>query len=921
MPAPLRTELGIAMKTDLSRSTFDAAKRFSSVRLQQGRMQLDADWNEQIDILAHHDKLTLTDMIGPAGGPLDSAGFGIAGAVADLDPREAARPANQPVPTLAAGDFLITGGTYYASGLLAQNPAITSYLGQEDFPDPPALTTPGVYLAYLDVWDRSITALEDPSIREVALGGPDTATRTRRIWQVRAVRVAAPGATVTCMDEFDAYAAATRSPDGQLSARAEPGAAPSGPCVVPETAGYRSLENQLYRVEVHTPGTRAAARFKWSRENGAVVSAWLGQNGDEATISSAGPDRPHGFSNGDWVELIDASRELRGAPGTMVRLLEVRADVLVFDPATADGPTAFAAFPSQPRIRRWEGTGLFAAPANAWVDLEQGVQVRFQAGTYRTGDYWMIPARTNTGAVEWPVNSAGTPVPQSPHGIVHAYARLGLMQFDGTAITATEDCRTLFPPLTGLMQIDYAGGDGQEAMPDLTTPAAGAPLPEPLRAAVSLGGRPVAGATVRFSLVSGGGRLNGASAPVDAVTDAEGVASTVWRLGAPGSAQRVEARLLDHGGTARHVPLVYSASHAMAATTAFDPANCPPLAQARNVQEALELLCARGGGEEPGFRIERMIWRSGQPFEHDGRLSLDMIMEGLEIICDDEVDPASVGDAGERPVAFITAMRPDGGDLFTFEIRLSARLSVAGNVIIWQPNPNLPGPLIDYFRNFEQPALFELTVRGDNIRARSAAEDGSVRWLDADALERPGRQIMPTGDTRRGGTLVSWFWIIAPDQGRRLRFVDVVRQPSGGLIGRVVLADSGAPVFDVEVALRGVAGNRIGQTQTNSDGGFLFADVPSTVLELEARSGSEVARMQVPAIRRQVFRPEDFAIVSTDALSDLSSANRARLRATGLTNPADVANLSVADLAGRLDISERLAETLLNTVRAAARPR
>ena len=40
-------------------------------------------------------------------------------------------------------------------------------------------------MVYLDVWERHITALEDDDIREKALGGPDTATRTKVVWQVK----------------------------------------------------------------------------------------------------------------------------------------------------------------------------------------------------------------------------------------------------------------------------------------------------------------------------------------------------------------------------------------------------------------------------------------------------------------------------------------------------------------------------------------------------------------------------------------------------------------------------------------------------------------------------------------------------------------------------------------------------------------
>ena len=39
---------------DFSRDSYDRSKRFSRVLMQQGRVQLDADWNEQNDILLHY---------------------------------------------------------------------------------------------------------------------------------------------------------------------------------------------------------------------------------------------------------------------------------------------------------------------------------------------------------------------------------------------------------------------------------------------------------------------------------------------------------------------------------------------------------------------------------------------------------------------------------------------------------------------------------------------------------------------------------------------------------------------------------------------------------------------------------------------------------------------------------------------------
>ncbi len=64
------------MKADLSRDTFDRARHFSAVRLQQGRIVTDADWNEQADIERYRAERQARDTIGPCGGPLDAAGYG-----------------------------------------------------------------------------------------------------------------------------------------------------------------------------------------------------------------------------------------------------------------------------------------------------------------------------------------------------------------------------------------------------------------------------------------------------------------------------------------------------------------------------------------------------------------------------------------------------------------------------------------------------------------------------------------------------------------------------------------------------------------------------------------------------------------------------------------------------------------------------
>ena len=63
------------MKGDFTRMTFDPRQHYRGVLMQQGRVQLDADWNEQLDIQAHRAETETRDLIGACGTPIDQPGF------------------------------------------------------------------------------------------------------------------------------------------------------------------------------------------------------------------------------------------------------------------------------------------------------------------------------------------------------------------------------------------------------------------------------------------------------------------------------------------------------------------------------------------------------------------------------------------------------------------------------------------------------------------------------------------------------------------------------------------------------------------------------------------------------------------------------------------------------------------------------
>src|SRR5947209_10307353 len=65
------------MKGNFSRRTFDRKKHYTEVLMQEGRVQLDADWNEQQAIYQHRIETEAPDVIGQGGVPQMGGGFRI----------------------------------------------------------------------------------------------------------------------------------------------------------------------------------------------------------------------------------------------------------------------------------------------------------------------------------------------------------------------------------------------------------------------------------------------------------------------------------------------------------------------------------------------------------------------------------------------------------------------------------------------------------------------------------------------------------------------------------------------------------------------------------------------------------------------------------------------------------------------------
>lgn len=437
------------MKADTSRTTFDPRNHYQGVYLQQGRVQLDADWNEQVALTTHRQRRLARDLVGPVGVRRDEGGF-------------------RCTPTADGTDIVIGPGRIHVQGQICENEVPVTLATQPHWPEgaPLVLTEQtalpldqipdGRYLIQLDVWTRPVTALEDPALLEPALGGPDTTFRTQLVWQAHLVAVAS---SFKCGSALPAWLQTHRASTGTLLAATQSGQDAVDDCELSPTGGYQRLENQHYRVEIHGLGPDGTATFKWSRENGSVVVPWQERNGRQLTMGSAAGDLQRRFASGDTIELISDTHLLQGIPGVILTVEGVADDVLTIAEGSAQIPNRDQ-FGPHPRIRRWEGGPPQKVATGSPLSLEAGIQVTFSAGHYRSGDYWNLPARTRGAGLLWPQDAGGESMAQLPAGIAHAYAPLAFVQASGGALRMAEDCRPSFPPLTDIRAIDVGFDNG-----------------------------------------------------------------------------------------------------------------------------------------------------------------------------------------------------------------------------------------------------------------------------------------------------------------------------------------------------------------------------------------------------------------------------------------------------------------------------
>ena len=466
----LRELKGPPMSFDSSRFTFNPWNDFSGVVMQQGRVQVDADWNEWLAELNRRIQAGSLDTYGRAAVPKTTPeGFHM---------------------TITAGVVNIGPGRIYVDGLLAENhglplplsggwtppnpnppgpppaglvwdTALAELVGQNPVPfnKQPYLpgasfpTAGGPFLVYIDVWQREVTYIENPDSSE---------SRRRRYHRSATDRLAGESSRrqqgwrghllhSRCLHSGvhrPAQTARRPATTGVVQSN------PSGPCCLAPNTGYTGLENQLYRVEIHLPFAGGKpATFKWSRDD--ACRHRRHRHRQRRRYPARPKPRPRQRPALLRQRLDRDHRRHPRTPGPARRTPPDQATdpsntITLFTAVTVANYPVDASGNTKPerhtRIRRWDQKGkIFKSDAvTVWTDLdavgatgdipvppagttlllEDGVTVGFGMAAggldFQTAQFWTFAARSADGTVEF-LDSA------PPRGIHHHYARLAVV--------------------------------------------------------------------------------------------------------------------------------------------------------------------------------------------------------------------------------------------------------------------------------------------------------------------------------------------------------------------------------------------------------------------------------------------------------------------------------------------------------------
>ena len=409
------------MKGSISRQSDRSEQRYSGLRHIQGGMITDADLNESATLNLRRDEAQ--------GAAFAGSGVPAQGGMIQISDK---------------GEVFVQDGTVFAEGKQGHftmpgfgEPTNSLEVVQKLQADLQAEgDLPSMALAYMDLWERPVFALQDPYLADPGLHGAETSFRTRTMTQLKLLPLRSLPEDARDLEKLIADPAFRRKGNATVTLSKSStvlAAADCDPCA-DQISVEKTPPNALFRIEIVDVTLDAAGRatgveLAWSYENGEVIESF---------------DRASAISKKEAVyQLFNEASE------TQIGYLSPKAYKPVrsgFTRSLASNKVGGVTYDS---VRRWDGhanvpfdsaeevTGETpkAAKSNGKVIKVQTefftVNLDVTGRTFVVGDYWQVEMRRYAAEDEQlTLNGGPFDGPSGPRGPDHYFCPLFFTEGD-----------------------------------------------------------------------------------------------------------------------------------------------------------------------------------------------------------------------------------------------------------------------------------------------------------------------------------------------------------------------------------------------------------------------------------------------------------------------------------------------------------
>ncbi len=329
-----------------------------------------------------------------------------------------------------------------------------SYFNQPDWIEPDPVTianasysAPASEFVYLHLFEQEVSAVEDPDLKDVALGGPDTTQRVRLVRRIKRI----PVESTTCASAFSEAQADWAAkglwfdprtmrllPRVSLQVGFAASTTPASPCDPSAEGGYLGADNQLIRLQIAE--VNGQGQLLWGYDNASVLYAVIVQ-ADNQTLQLSQPpvDAFHFPTPGQVVEVLRSAVILGSEPnetpaqGPIIRCVAEAIGVVGTVKTyvnstniltlTSALPTAYSQDKNPIFLRVWQGQMPINPAASQTILVQDptnqtGIQVTLTlptsgatVGPLPIGAYWMIAVRPDTPQAVYPERYLTAPQP------------------------------------------------------------------------------------------------------------------------------------------------------------------------------------------------------------------------------------------------------------------------------------------------------------------------------------------------------------------------------------------------------------------------------------------------------------------------------------------------------------------------------